>query len=278
MVYIMIIDAHVHLFSEKDEDAPLLLSAMKKNKIDKSCVMYWPFGDASNPDGKVMTLMELVKIVTPYPNLSVIGSMKVTDKKTYSKNLKEIEILLKQKKLVALKFYLGYEHYFANDAIVDPLYKLCVKYDVPAVFHTGDNWITPVTKNALIRYANPLFIDDVAVKYPSLKIVICHLGNPWVSEAALLISKHKNVYGEISGLLSYENPNDTFSKVDNEVIRQKVIELIAWCHTPRKLVFGTDFNIYPQKDYIDFVNSLPNLSKEDKEYIFYKNAQMLFKI
>jgi len=272
----MIIDMHTHVDSEKEVQS--LLTSMKKNKIEKACIIYWHFGKTSDPHEKIWSLHELIDAVSSYPNLFVIGSMKITDKKNYSKNLKEIESLLKTKKIIGIKFYLGYEHYFANDERADPLYRLCLKYDVPAIFHTGDNWITPKTTNALVRYANPIYIDDVAVKYPDLKIIICHLGNPWVNEAAILIAKHKNVYGDVSGLLSYGDSNDIFSRMDNEIIRQKVIELIAWCHTPRKLVFGTDFDIYPQKDYIDFVNSLPNLSKEDKEFIFFKNAQMLFRI
>ncbi len=272
----MIIDSHVHIF--RDADIPLLLASMKKNNISQVCVMYWPFGKTADPTEKIWSLPEFCKLLEPYPNLRIIGSMKLTDKKNFSKNLKEIEVLLKAKKLIALKFYLGYEHYFANDKRAEKLYELCIKYDIPAYFHTGDNWITPKTKDALVRYASPLYVDDVAVKYPNLKIIMAHLGNPWIDEAALIISKHKNIYGDISGLLSYDPSNTPLVKTDNEIARQKVIALIAWCNTPRKLVFGTDFDIFSQKSYIDFLNSLPNVSKEDKEYILYKNAQMLFKI
>jgi hypothetical protein len=43
-------------------------------------------------------------------------------------------------------------------------------------------------------------VDDVAVDYPDVKFVICHLGNPWFQDTAEVLYKNDNVYADISGL------------------------------------------------------------------------------
>lgn len=269
----MIIDAHVHVDSV--EEVSLLLSSMRTNKIDKACVFYSPFSISSDPLKQVWSLDSMSAELKNYNNLYPIGAMKITDNPQFDRDVCEIETLLKEKKIHGIKFYLGYEHFYANDPKINPLCRLCIKHDVPALFHTGDCWISEGTKNALLRYANPMYIDDLAVKFPELKIIICHLGNPWVEETALLIAKNPNVYGDISGLLSYDSKH---KELDNQIVKKKIIELIAWCHSGKKLIFGTDYPIYNHKEYLDFVNSFSILSKEEKEFVMHKNATTLFRL
>ena len=38
-----------------------------------------------------------------------------------------------------------------------------------------------------------MHIDDLAVDYPDLKIVICHIGNPWIKDCMEVVNKNKNV-------------------------------------------------------------------------------------
>ena len=66
------------------------------------------------------------------------------------------------------------------------------------MFHTGDT----ATSTGSLKHAHPLTLDAVANLRPELKIVICHFGNPWISDVAELIYKHPNVYADISGLVA----------------------------------------------------------------------------
>ncbi len=68
---------------------------------------------------------------------------------------------------------------------------------MPAVFHTGVH-ISPATK---LEYAQPVLLDEVAREVPELRIVIAHMGYPWVTETIALLAKHDNVFSEISWLL-----------------------------------------------------------------------------
>ena len=69
------------------------------------------------------------------------------------------------------------------------VYELAIEFDVPVMFHSGDTY-TPKGK---VRFAHPLHIDDVAVDFPDLKIVICHVGNPWIRDCMEVVYKNANV-------------------------------------------------------------------------------------
>jgi predicted TIM-barrel fold metal-dependent hydrolase len=53
---------------------------------------------------------------------------------------------------------------------------------------------------APLKYAQPAQLEDVAMKYPDLKMVIAHMGHPWVDETIVLIRKQPNLFADISAL------------------------------------------------------------------------------
>ena len=268
----MIIDCHTH--APTIDSMKKLVASMKKNKIAKSLVLY--YRDIAEWAIGAPHLREFMKNIASYPNLYAIGSIRMTNNPDFKKDLGELEGYVKNKKIVGIKIYLGYERIYANDPKLDPVYKLCLKYDIPVIFHTGDILDSP---QGMIRFANPVPIDDVASKNPSLKILICHLGNPWTRETALIVNRHKNVYTDISGTLS---AGTKYKRQDNEFLKKRVLELVAWCDGPKKLLFGTDFDgldklPYKQEDYIQFLKTF-KFSKEELELINHLNAEKLFKI
>ena len=138
----MLIDCHVHAYTKK-QIAKLLLS-MKKNRIDKSVIMYWP-----NIDGtKIPKFNEVLKKIRNCPNLFLAGSIRITDDRNFNREFEELKNILSKKQIVGVKLYLGYEHFFANDPRCNKIYELCIKYNVPVIYHTGDTWNL---KNAIVR-------------------------------------------------------------------------------------------------------------------------------
>jgi len=65
------------------------------------------------------------------------------------------------------------------------------------MIHTDDAF-SSTTK---LKYAHPLNVDDIAVDNPELKIVMCHLGNPWLIDCQQILHKNRNVHADISGLV-----------------------------------------------------------------------------
>jgi len=68
---------------------------------------------------------------------------------------------------------------------------------IPVKWHTG----TSVFPASRLKYGDPIYIDDVAVDFPNLKILLAHGGRPlWMDSAFFLLRRHKNVYLDISGI------------------------------------------------------------------------------
>ncbi len=77
------------------------------------------------------------------------------------------------------------------------LYEEAQDAKIPVMFHTG----TSIFPGARSRFGNPLAVDDVAVDFPELKIIMAHGGRPfWCEEAFFVIRRHKNVYFDIASI------------------------------------------------------------------------------
>lgn len=77
------------------------------------------------------------------------------------------------------------------------IYRECEQRKVPVMFHTGTS-IFPKARNV---FADPMPIDDVAIDFPNLTIILAHAGRPLYGEtAAFLVRRHPNVYLDLSGI------------------------------------------------------------------------------
>ena len=78
------------------------------------------------------------------------------------------------------------------------VYAEAAELGLPVLFHTGVR-LTAATK---LEYAQPVLLDEVARELPDLKMVIAHMGVPWVNETVALLAKHENVFSEVSWLFA----------------------------------------------------------------------------
>jgi predicted TIM-barrel fold metal-dependent hydrolase len=77
------------------------------------------------------------------------------------------------------------------------LYQECNVRQVPIMFHTGTS-IFPRARNV---YADPMPIDDVAVDFPRIPIILAHAGRPLYGETAFFLARrHPNVHLDLSGI------------------------------------------------------------------------------
>ena len=76
------------------------------------------------------------------------------------------------------------------------LYELAQQLQMPIYFLQGMALPTP----AIFEFARPELIDEVARSFPELKMIISHLGYPWVEQTIALLAKHANVYSDVAGL------------------------------------------------------------------------------
>ncbi len=111
------------------------------------------------------------------------------------KGVRELERAVGDLKLRGLKLLPHLVELDINDPVIYPLYEAAQELGVPVLFHTG----TQFHAGTKIKYCRPLFVDDVAVDFPRLKLVIAHFGYPWWEEALAVVRRNPFVYFNIAG-------------------------------------------------------------------------------
>ncbi len=77
------------------------------------------------------------------------------------------------------------------------IYRRCEERGLPVTIHTG----TSIFPGARCKYGRPMELDDVALDFPDLTIIMAHGGRPlWMDEAFFVLRRHRKMYLEISGI------------------------------------------------------------------------------
>lgn len=264
----MIIDCHTHVNNYHDESVDALsesvqklLLSMRRNRIDVALILTSYKVVPGRPSTRAV-----VEATKDIDNLHVVAGLSWTN--LTQADLDELRTLLEQEAIKGLKIYPGYEPFYPADSKLAPAYALAEEFDVPVMIHTGDTY-APTGK---VKYSHPLNVDELAVDFPRVKFVICHLGNPWFRDCMEVVYKNDNVYADISGLV-LGNFTDRFE----EYMRRQLQEMLLWGMNPSKVLFGTDWPISTMESYLGFMDEL-KLPYKDKRLLFYENAARLFKI
>ena len=140
------------------------------------------------------------------------------------------------------KFHPNLQAFFPNDRSVYPLYEAIAEAGLPALFHSGHSGIgtgLPGGGGLLLKYSNPMCLDDVAADFPELKIVIAHPSFPWQDEAISICLHKANVWIDLSGWSPKYFP-PVLVQYANTALRERVL-------------FGSDFPlITPDRWLADF--------------------------
>ncbi|MFB3915640.1 MAG: amidohydrolase family protein [Terriglobales bacterium] len=101
-----------------------------------------------------------------------------------------------------IKVHPPHQLFFPNDYRngmqgLEIIYRVAEANGIPVMFHTG----TSVFPGARNKYGDPIHVDDVAVDFPDLKIVLAHGGRPlWMETAFFMVRSYRNVYLDVSGI------------------------------------------------------------------------------
>jgi uncharacterized protein len=122
------------------------------------------------------------------------------------------------------------------------VYEAAQDLGLPIMWHQGTTFV----REAELRYALPVQIDEVAIKYPDLRIVIAHLGHPWIDDALVVVRKHHHVYADVSAL--YPRPWQLYTGLVSAVEYG----------VAHKLLYGTD---WPFAHHAPSVEGLRNVNR-----------------
>src|SRR5262245_45588172 len=145
------------------------------------------------------------------------------------------EAVREAKRLVAagikgFKVHPPVQQFHANDRLAYPFYEVVAEARLPIIFHTGHSGIgtgMPGGGGIRLKFGNPMDIDDVAVDFPDMPIVLAHPSFPWQDEALSICLHKPEVFIDLSGWSpKYFSP--TLIQYANTLLKNKML-------------FGSDF-------------------------------------
>ncbi len=87
--------------------------------------------------------------------------------------------------------------YTAGLDALGTIYRRAAERGLPVMVHTG----TSIFPGARVKYGNPIELDDVAIDFPELRVLMAHGGRPlYMEEAFFILRRHKNVWLDVSGI------------------------------------------------------------------------------
>ena len=258
----MIIDSHVHISIFGDNAKTLegafdlLLADMEENGIDFAIVI----PDNIENDNSIADLSKAMQLTKESKNIFLLGSPQIIQKG--SSEVNKYSKLLKERKILGLKFFPGHDPYYPNDERCSPYYEMCQKLNVPVVFHTGEN----SGDSECAKFNDPKYIVEIARNFSQLKIIITHYYWPKLDYCYQLTRNVNNIYFELAAMADEEVVEKSGGI---EKVREILLKTVN--DRPDKVIYGTDWPMCKMKNHVDLVKSL-NLEKKLEDKIFYNNS------
>jgi predicted TIM-barrel fold metal-dependent hydrolase len=123
------------------------------------------------------------------------------------------------------------------DRMAGPIYEVINEYQLPVIFHTGHSGMGTGMRGGggmRLKYGEPMLIDDVAVDFPDMKIILAHPSWPWVDQSLSMALHKDNVFIDLSGWSPKYFPKQVIQYANTQL--------------KHKMLFGSDFPlIHPDK-------------------------------
>ncbi|MDX1562600.1 MAG: amidohydrolase family protein [Gammaproteobacteria bacterium] len=280
---IVAIDVHTHAeISSRDPQAPTAFQEAAQNYFKHehprptiqeiadhyrerriACVIFSVDGERARGD-KPVSNEEVAEIAAE--NSDIMIPFASIDPARGRDGIREAKRLIADYGVKGFKFHPQYQEFFPNDRSAYPLYEVIAEAKLPALFHTGHSGMGTGMRGGggiRLKYGNPMDVDDVAVDFPDMPIILAHPSWPWQDEA-LSIALHKpQVYIDLSGWSPKYFPP----------------QLVQFANTQlkHKMLFGTDYPlITPDRWLADFEKI--DIRDEVRPLILKENAVKLFKL
>lgn len=280
----MLVDVHSHFWeyprhfsddfrtqalrSRGDVEVDLTVRWEDYSAAAEGCDKTVVFGGKAKLSGLWVPDREIAAYVAAHPD-RLIGFLSVDPTQPgWRDELEEGHQDLKLKGIKLLSMYAGFK---PNDRSLDYLWHYATKHGLPVLLHTGTTFVS----QAPLECTLPRWLDEVATRFPEVKIVMAHLSHPYEGECVVTIRKHPNVYSDCSAL--HYRP---FQLYHSLMLLQ---EYGVW----HKLLFGSDYpfttvtaSLAGMRKLNDMLEGtkLPRLDMDKMERMFARNTLELLGI
>jgi predicted TIM-barrel fold metal-dependent hydrolase len=280
----MLVDVHSHYFqypehftedfkeqsrrSRNGVETDLTVRWDKYHATGRECEKTIVFGGKAKLSGIWVPDHAVAAYVAEHPE-QLIGFLSLDPSQTgWQQELEEGHQTLHLKGVKLMPMYAGFK---PDSRELDYLWEYAGKHGLPVLLHTGTTFID----KAPLECTLPRLLDNVAIRFPEVKIILAHLGHPYEGECIATIRKHANVYADCSAL--HYRP---FQLYHSLMLLQ---EYGVW----HKLLFGTDYpfttvdaSLSGMRALNDLVagTALPKLDMIKMEEMFQRDTLLLLGI
>ena len=183
-----------------------------------------------------------------------------------AEGVREARRLIKDFGVKGFKFHPSVQGFYPNDRAAYPLYEAIAEARLPALFHTGQTGVGAGQRGGggiHLKYSQPMLLDDVAVDFPDMPIILAHPSFPW-QEEALSVATHKpQVYIDLSGWSPKYFP---------PILVQYINTLLK-----DKMLFGSDYPVIAPERWIADFQKL-EIKPEVRPLVMKANAARLLRL
>ena len=257
------------------------VKAMEEAGIDKSVIMTVDQG--LHPEiGEAMWSIEeknkwVAEQAKQYPDK--LYAMCAVDPRRGEKAISLVEKAILKWEMKGVKLH-PTSGYYPDDPAFFPFYKKCVELEVPICSHCAAIIGPPL----MSKYADPIYLDTIAARFPELKILMIHFGGfSWNNRCSEIMVARPNVYAELSGFqFGAVVMPELFLKTLKDILN---MPSLYGTPVKDKIMFGTDWPameiILNQKAWVDWIRNIPQkglefglkFKKREIENILTKNAE-----
>lgn len=233
----MIVDIHTHVFRPKTDFGPRLFADLERCGVDPAswvdvCARHLETTQAA--DVAIVFGIQAAATGWHVPNDFVVAHVQqAPERLVFFASIDpgqpgfedELERCHRDLRCQGVKLAPVYQGVHPLDARYRHIYAYCQKHGLPILTHMA----TTFSSGTPLEYARPAHMDQVAIDFPDLKLVLAHLGHPWEGETIAVIRRNANVFADLSAL--YDRPWQFYNSM----------RLLVEYHAEHKVLFGSDF-------------------------------------
>jgi predicted TIM-barrel fold metal-dependent hydrolase len=279
----MIVDVHTHVFRPETDFGPRLFADLKRCGVDPAswgdvCARH--IETTRSADVAIVFGIQAAATGWNVPNDFVAAHVKKTPERlilfasvdpAQPGFETELERCHRELRCQGVKLAPIYQGVHPLDSRYRRIYTYCQKHGLPILTHMA----TTFSSGTPLEYARPAHMDQVALDFPNLKLVLAHLGHPWEGELIAVIRRNANVFADLSAL--YYRPWQFYNSM----------RLLVEYHAEHKVLFGSDFPFTTTGDSLHGIRNmngilaasgLPPIPGEAIENIIHRDALALLEL
>jgi predicted TIM-barrel fold metal-dependent hydrolase len=235
-----------------DISGDMIVKDMDAAGIDKTVLLAIDWGLAHHLGEPELSIEEINKIyvdaLQKYPQ-RLIAFAGIDPRR--NKAAEMVRRFLEEGGMKGIKLYPA-AGFYPNDKTCYPVYEKALEYGVPVLFHTGES-----QKPLCFKYCQPIYVQEIAMDFPDLPIILAHTGGCWYPEALAICNSATNVYLDLSWWQRrLPHPLEFYRAL------RTLLDSVSW----QRVLFGSDYPflklLVSQERWVKAFTEIPDFVRE----------------